>query len=148
MPNSLQQIHHDSVAVMEEQSQQIEESLCPLYPPTISQAETSEPEAEGYGGVRPKTIKRVKQRPTIPVEVPVQARSRVGCLMKNGPKVMDQDNSQHTVLLWDEIFNTISGMVNVNSGAAAWTATYIQGSEADKVFNSERMNQVLDAPIT
>ena len=80
---TLEQNHHDSVAIMETQRRLREENQCQLLMLTTSAAETSKSKAEGYGVARSKTIKRDKQRPDIPVDALLQIRLRVGCLMKN-----------------------------------------------------------------
>ena len=58
----------------------------------------------------------------------------------------DQAGGQYAILLRDEVFNTVPGMVNVHWDAASWAPNNDAHREYDEVFDIQRFPHVPETP--
>ena len=129
---ALEEIQNETMGIAEEQQHLIEEAQLRLPTPQTSAVESAS-EAANYGGTRPKCTQRVTIRST-PVEaVPASKTSK------------DLEIETCATLLRDEVFNIVPGTVNATQGEAQTRKVDLK--EADEIYNSQRLPEVLDTLV-
>ena len=100
-----------------------------------SAGKTSEWEADVCHGARPINTYRIPQIPQGQVKPQVQHSAAVTATIRNQMMLMET-SKQHAAFLWDEIRNTVPGMVNMYCGVVSQVRNTSMVYSKDDVFDS------------
>ena len=134
-------LNREAMEITEEQHSRLKEVELNVTTPPTSEAGTFEPET--YGQTRLKITSRVKLISVVPNTLPQEAVVCISRLRQEHPL------EECVIMLRDEVFRVIPGMVNMQHGTASRNRKIKSGSDLreDEVFGSYHLPQVPDMPI-